>query len=163
MQQRQPFTQFDVDAKCRVLTSDQGILTKTFGSGIAFPIRTNDGMVIADKNKPNPRADSYSLYLNFVAKTILDNMLPKSKMYSKLQKTTRNSKGTVAIKQGDSSATQVRTIINKDGFGEPPPIPKNVYVDPTNLTMNYLTATKASTGQGKEMEVEPVQSKVQKW
>ena len=52
--------------------------------GIALPIRTNDGMVIADKNKPNPRADSYSLYLNWVAKTVLDNLLPKSKLLSKL-------------------------------------------------------------------------------
>jgi hypothetical protein len=105
--------------------------------GIAFPIRTNDGMVIADKNKPNPRADSYSLYLNWVAKTVLDNLLPKSKLQNKLQKTIRNSKGTpAAIKQGtdskstpsfpgnnkETSASIVRTIINKDGFGEPPPI-----------------------------------------
>jgi len=111
-------------------------------------------MVIADKNKPNPRADSYSLYLNFVAKTILDGMLPKSKMLSKLQKTFRNSKGTVPAVKMDTS-TVVRTVINKDGFGEPPPIQSKVVVDPSNLSMNYLTATKASVGQ-QSLEEAPV-------
>ena len=40
---------------------------KAFGSGLAFPMRSNDGMVIPDSGKSNPRADSFSLYLNFVA------------------------------------------------------------------------------------------------
>lgn len=48
LSQRVPFTQYDVDNKCRVLTADNGILTKTFGTGIAFPLRTNDGMVLPD-------------------------------------------------------------------------------------------------------------------
>lgn len=54
-----------------MITSDNGLLTKTFGTGIAYPVRTNDGMVIPDSNKVNPRADSFSLYLNFVADRIL--------------------------------------------------------------------------------------------
>jgi hypothetical protein len=32
------------------MTADNGILTKTFGSGIAYPLRTNDGMIIPDAN-----------------------------------------------------------------------------------------------------------------
>jgi hypothetical protein len=114
--------------------------------GIAFPIRTNDGMVIADKNKANPRADSYSLYLNWVAKTVLDNILPKSKLLSKLQKTIRNPKGIKPQFNKDGKEI-VRTVINKDGFGEPPPIQSKVIVDPANLSMNYLSSTKASVGQ----------------
>lgn len=34
--------------------------------------------------KPNPRADSFSLYLNYVGNKILDNLLPKSKLGSKV-------------------------------------------------------------------------------
>ncbi len=84
LSQKQAFTQFDVDNKCRLLTADKGILTKTFGTGIAYPLRTNDGMIIPDSQLQakggNPRADSFSLYLNFVADTILKNILPKSKI-----------------------------------------------------------------------------------
>jgi hypothetical protein len=71
LSQKVPFTQYDVDNKCRVITSDNGLLTKTFGTGIAYPLRTNDGMVIPEAGKTNPRADSFSLYLNFVADRIL--------------------------------------------------------------------------------------------
>lgn len=67
LQSKIPFTQFDVDNKCRLVTSDSNLLTKTFGSGLAFPMRSNDGMIIPDSGKLNPRADSFSLYLNFVA------------------------------------------------------------------------------------------------
>jgi hypothetical protein len=76
------------------LTADNGILTKTFGTGIAYPLRTNDGMIIPDAQQiqqkgGNPRADSFSLYLNFVADTILKNILPKNKIENKLHKTLR--------------------------------------------------------------------------
>ena len=57
---------------------------KAFGSGLAFPMRSNDGMVIPDSGKQNPRADSFSLYLNFVANQMLTNLLPKSKLDTKL-------------------------------------------------------------------------------
>lgn len=86
---KQPFTQFDVDNKCRLVTCDNFLLTKTFGSGLAFPMRSNDGMMIPDQGKANPRADSFALYLNFVANQMLQNLLPKSKLDTKLQKTTR--------------------------------------------------------------------------
>jgi hypothetical protein len=65
---------------------------KTFGTGIAYPLRTNDGMVIPEASpgtKGNPRADSFSLYLNYVADTILKNLLPKTKLDNKLHKTLR--------------------------------------------------------------------------
>ena len=84
-----------MDNKCRILTADNGILTKAFGTGIAYPLRTNDGMVLPDAQtaaKGNPRADSFSLYLNFVADTILKNILPKSKLENKLHKTLRSSR-----------------------------------------------------------------------
>jgi len=42
--QKVAFTQYDVDAKCRIQTIDGTILTKSFGTGIAYPTRTNDGM-----------------------------------------------------------------------------------------------------------------------
>ena len=92
MSQKQPFTQFDVDNKCRLVTSDNSYLAKTFGSGIAFPLHTNDGMTIPEAGKPNPRADSYSLYLNWVANQVLTNLLPKSKLNTKLQKAQRTRK-----------------------------------------------------------------------
>jgi hypothetical protein len=74
------------------LTADNGILTKTFGTGIAYPLRTNDGMILPDSSKGNPRADSFSLYLNFVADKILQGVLPKSKLDNKLHKTIRERK-----------------------------------------------------------------------
>lgn len=43
--------QFDVDGKMRVCAADGSILTKTFGSGIAYPTRTNDGMMRPDGGK----------------------------------------------------------------------------------------------------------------
>jgi len=74
---KSPFTQHDVDNKCRIITADNGLLTKTFGTGLAYPMRTNDGMIVPEAGKSNPRADSYSLYMNYVADRILQNILPK--------------------------------------------------------------------------------------
>lgn len=101
LSQKAPFTQFDIDNKCRIITSDNGILTKTFGSGIAYPLRTNDGMILPDSSKSNPRADSFSLYLNFVADKILTNILPKSKLDNKLHKTIREKKISGTSKAAD--------------------------------------------------------------
>ena len=42
-------------------------------------------MIIPDSNKVNPRADSFSLYLNYVGDKILTGLLPKSKLDNKLQ------------------------------------------------------------------------------
>lgn len=78
-----PGTQFDIDSKFRVKMNDGGALRKVFGSGLAFPTRTTDGRIIPEVGKPNPRADSFSLYLNYVGTKILENILPKSKLLSK--------------------------------------------------------------------------------
>lgn len=83
LQARVPGTQFDIDSKFRVKMNDGGALRKVFGSGIAFPTRTTDGRIIPEAGKPNPRADSFSLYLNYVGTKILENILPKSKLLSK--------------------------------------------------------------------------------
>ena len=63
-----------------MITADNNILTKVNGTGIGYPMRTNDGMINPEKHRPNPRADSYSLYLNFVANQVLNNILPKNKL-----------------------------------------------------------------------------------
>ena len=96
------------------MTADNGILTKTFGSGIAYPLRTNDGMIIPDANqtqKGNPRADSFSLYLNFVADTILKNILPKSKIENKLHKTSRADRK--ALPANTTNNNNAQQIINQ--------------------------------------------------
>ena len=94
MQTKVPYTQCDVDQKCRIITNDNMILTKIFGSGLAYPLRTNDGMIVHEAGQPNPRADSFSLYMNFVANTMLSNLLPKTKIDHKMHKTNRpNRKG----------------------------------------------------------------------
>lgn len=63
---------------------------KTLGSGLGFPMRSNDGMSVPrEANQVNPRADSFSLYLNFVANQVLSTLLPKSKLDVKLHKIVR--------------------------------------------------------------------------
>ena len=89
MSAKVPFTQFDVDSRCRIITSDNSLLMKTFGSGLAYPVRTNDGMIIPEAGKVNPRADSFSLYMNYVANTILSNLLPKTRLQNKNHRTMR--------------------------------------------------------------------------
>jgi hypothetical protein len=60
-----------------VLLADGYTLSKVFGCGIGYPVRTKDGMISTVPNKNNPRADSFSLYMNFVGDTILKGVLPK--------------------------------------------------------------------------------------
>ena len=62
------------------MLADGHVLTKTLACGIAYPVRTKDGMMANNPNMKNPRADGFSLYMNFVADTILKTLLPKSKM-----------------------------------------------------------------------------------
>jgi hypothetical protein len=93
---------------------------KAFGSGLGFPMRSNDGMIIPDSGKSNPRADSFSLYLNFVANQMLSNLLPKSKIDNKLQK----------ISRGDKLVKAQSTI---GTFGTPSKIP-NTKIQPNSLT-----------------------------
>lgn len=72
------------------MTADGSVLTKTFGTGIAYPTRTNDGMVMSDAGKPNPRADSFSLYCNWVANRVLISLLQQNYLASKIHRTTRS-------------------------------------------------------------------------
>lgn len=60
--------------------------------GIAYPTLTNDGMMRPDGGKVNPRADSFSLYCNWVANRVLMNILPKTLLDNKLHVTMRNNR-----------------------------------------------------------------------
>jgi hypothetical protein len=60
--------------------------------GIAYPTLTNDGMMRPDGGKVNPRADSFSLYCNWVANRVLMNILPKTLLDNKLHRTLRNNR-----------------------------------------------------------------------
>ena len=62
------------------MLADGHVLTKTLACGIAYPVRTKDGMMATNPTIQNPRADGFSLYMNFVGDTILKTLLPKSKM-----------------------------------------------------------------------------------
>ena len=81
-------TQYDVDERCRLYTADgKNVLPKVLGTGIAYPQRRSDGMLLPKKDLkfPNwfykyPRADSFDLYRNSVGDTILRNLVPKSKL-----------------------------------------------------------------------------------
>ena len=58
LSQRQPGAQFDVDNKCRLLLENGVILSKIFGAGIGYPVRTNDGKTI------HPKTDGASSLVN---------------------------------------------------------------------------------------------------
>lgn len=62
------------------MLADGYVLSKCFGAGIAYPVRTKDGMTACDPKLPNPRADSFSLYMNYVGDMILKGLLPKVKL-----------------------------------------------------------------------------------
>lgn len=62
------------------MLADGHVLSKCFACGIAYPIRTKDGRIVKDPNLSNPRADSFSLYMNYVGDMILRNILPKQKV-----------------------------------------------------------------------------------
>lgn len=79
-----PGTQFDVDNKFRLKMTDGGSICKVFGSGLAFPTRTSDGKSLPEAGRVNPRADSFSLYLNYVGTKVLDSLLPKTKLLTKV-------------------------------------------------------------------------------
>jgi hypothetical protein len=57
-------------------------LAKCFAAGVGYPVRSKDGMVMKNNksNMLNPRADSFSLYMNFVADMILKGILPKQRI-----------------------------------------------------------------------------------
>ena len=93
MVDRKTVCQYDVDDCSRLYTADgRKVLAKTFGSGIAYPQRRSDGMMLPKKDLKfdvtfykYPRVDSFDLYRNYVGNTILDNILPKKKIMGKGQ------------------------------------------------------------------------------
>ena len=72
-----PNTQFDVDNQCRIKLDDGSVLTKCYACGVGFPVRTKDGVAGVKGEPTNPRADSFSLYMNTVGEMLLKNVLPK--------------------------------------------------------------------------------------
>ena len=78
--QKVPNTQYDVNKHMQIFTQNGAFLTKTFGIGLGFPTRTKDGMSRPEKGKQNPRADSFSLYYNWVGWRMVKNLLPKEKL-----------------------------------------------------------------------------------
>lgn len=62
------------------MLADGYILSKCFGAGIAYPVRTKDGMIASDPKISNPRADSFSLYMGYVGDMILRGLLPKARL-----------------------------------------------------------------------------------
>lgn len=77
-----PNTQFDVDSKCRIVLADGSVLTKCFACGVGFPVRTKDGLAGTKGEATNPRADSFSLYMNTVGEILLKSIIPKKRMAS---------------------------------------------------------------------------------
>ena len=55
-------------------------LTKVFACGVGYPVRTKDGVGTELNPFKNPRADSFSLYMNVVGDILLKNLLPKPKL-----------------------------------------------------------------------------------
>ena len=80
LSQKVPNTQFDVDGKCRIMLADGNVLQKCFAFGVGFPVRTKDGGQGHKDPAQNPRADSFSLYMNTVGEMLLKSLLPKRKM-----------------------------------------------------------------------------------
>jgi hypothetical protein len=56
------------------------VLTKCFACGVGFPVRTKDGLAGIKGEATNPRADSFSLYMNTVAEMLMKNLIPKKRM-----------------------------------------------------------------------------------
>lgn len=62
------------------MLSDGYVLSRCFGAGIAYPVRTKDGMIASDPKISNPRADGFSLYMGHVGDMILRGLLPKVRL-----------------------------------------------------------------------------------
>ena len=76
-------------------------------------MRTNDGVINKqDMDKPNPRADSFSLYLNYVAQQLMMNIHPRSKLLNKCQKTIRPISKIAAMPGGTDHHQNLYTPTN---------------------------------------------------
>lgn len=70
------------------MLADGQVLAKCFACGIGYPVRTKDGMIASNPSISNPRADGFSLYMNFVGDNILKSVIPKLYIKSKMVKST---------------------------------------------------------------------------
>ena len=61
------------------MLADGNVLTKCFGCGVGYPVRTKDGGNGRLDPTLNPRADSFSLYMKTVGEILLKSLLPKRK------------------------------------------------------------------------------------
>jgi hypothetical protein len=56
------------------------VLNKVFACGVGYPVRTRDGTGMKNKPSKDARADSFSLYMNFVGDMILKSICAKAKI-----------------------------------------------------------------------------------
>ena len=82
MQEKVSVGQYDVDSDCRLYVADgQRVLSKVFGTGIAYPQRRCDGIVLPKRDLVHkvtfykyPKVDSFDLYRNYVGGQIVRNL-----------------------------------------------------------------------------------------
>lgn len=75
-----------MDNKCRIKLDDGSTLTKCFACGVGFPVRTKDGVAGVRGEPTNPRADSFSLYMNTVGEVLLKNIMPRKRLMMATQR-----------------------------------------------------------------------------
>lgn len=112
-------------------------------------------MVMPEFGKPNPRADSFSLYSNYVANTLLQNLLPKSKIDMKSHVLGRTSNHRTAPKVVTTvvKQTPVKTVTRKklepkpeskpDQITAPPILPQRAVSQGLHTTQDPKTFEKA--------------------
>ena len=83
-----PNTQFDVDKKCRSVLEEGSVLTKYFACGVGLPVQTKDCLTGIRGEVTNPRADSFSLYMNTVTEILMKSLIPKKRMAMTTQQRT---------------------------------------------------------------------------
>ena len=108
------------------------VLTKVFACGVGFPVRTKDGSGVELNPFKNPRADSFSLYMNVVGDLLLKNLLPKQKILA-------NINHIEEIKESWLTSATYEQVQNKNGEREKRV--ERIYLD--------LEAEKANDGRSK--------------
>ena len=74
LKRRGPNQQFEVDKQCRLIDEEGKAIERMFGLGVGYPQLTKD----LGNLHMYARADSFSLYMNFVGDILLRNLLPKN-------------------------------------------------------------------------------------
>ena len=63
-----------------MMLADGNVLNKVLACGVGFPVRTKDGGPGNKDPSKNPRADSFSLYMQTVGEVLLKSLLPRKKL-----------------------------------------------------------------------------------